>query len=144
MINLSFSLKLAGSEAEVFLEHAGEMLGIFEAEGVGSFGDGLAVVQKGCGSLHDEVTDDSSSRFTRSLTDKVAEIVGRKKQFLGAITDGGQAKLTLPSFAIIAFQQVIVGCGLRLELTFIEHGAIFQYQFEVSDDDAAQVFVIRL
>ena len=135
----------------MFLKHAGEMLGVFEAEEVGGFADGLTFMQKSGGSLHDEVTNDGGCCLARSLTYKVTEIVGRKKQFLGAITDGGQAKLTLPSFAIIAFQQVvkafqqvIVGCGLRLELTFIEHGAIFQYQFEVSDDDAAQVFVIRL
>ena len=35
--------KLAGREAEVFLERAGEVLGIFEAEEVGGLGDGLAV-----------------------------------------------------------------------------------------------------
>ncbi len=87
----------------MFLEHAGEMLGIFEAEGVGSFGDGLAVVQKGCGSLHDEVADDSGCCLARSLTDKVAEIVGREKQFLGTIADGGQAKFVLAAFIIIAF-----------------------------------------
>ena len=135
----------------MFLEHAGEVLGIFEAKEVGGFADGLTFMQKSGGSLHDEVTNDGGCCLTRGLTDKVAEIVGRKKQFLGAITDGGQAKLTLPSFTIIvseqvvkALQQIIVGIGFGLKLALVEHRAILQYQFEVSNDDAAQVFVIRL
>ena len=100
----------------MFLEHAGKVLGIFEAEEVGGFCDGLPVVQKSGGTLHHEVTDDGGSSFTCCLTHKVAEIVGRKKQLLSTITDGGQAKLALPSFAIIvseqvieSFQQIVVG-----------------------------------
>ena len=87
----------------MFLEHACEVLGIFEAKEVGGLADGLAVMQKSGGSLHHEVTDDSSSCLTRSLTHKVAEIVGREKQLLRTITDGGQAKFVLTAFIIIAF-----------------------------------------
>ena len=43
-----------------------------------------------------------------------------------------------------AFQQVVVGCGLGFKLPLIEDGAILQNQFEIGDDDAAQVFVVGL
>ena len=48
----AFLQKLTRSETEVFLEleHAGEVLGIFKAEEVGGFCDGLPVVQKSDGS----------------------------------------------------------------------------------------------
>ena len=87
----------------MFLEHTGEMLGVFEAEEIGGFGDGLSVMQKGDSFLHDEVADDDGCCLAGGLTDKVAEIVGREKQFLGTIADGGQAKFVLAAFIIIAF-----------------------------------------
>ena len=58
----------------MLLEHAGKVLGIFEAEEVGGFADGLTFMQKSGGSLHHKVADDSGSSFTCSLTHKVAEI----------------------------------------------------------------------
>ena len=143
--------KLAGRETEVLLERASEVLGVFEAEEVGGLGDGLAVAQVGGGFLHDKVADDGGGSLAGGLTDEVAEVVGREEQFLGTITDGGQAERALAAFAVIAaqqvveaFQQVVVGCGLGLNLPLIEDGAILQNQFEIGDDDAAQVFVVGL
>ena len=135
----------------MFLEHTGEMLGVFEAEEIGGFGDGLSVMQKGDSFLHDEVADDDGCCLAGGLANEVAEIVGRKEQFLCTITDSGQTEGALAAFIVIAvqqvvesFQQIVVSCGFCLKLTLVENRAIFQYQFEVSDDDAAQVFVIRL
>ena len=134
----------------MLLELAGEVLGIFEAEEVGGFGDGFAIMQVGGGSLHHEIADDGGGCLACCLTDEIAEVVGRKEQLLRTITDGGQTELALTSFAIIVSEQVIealqlivVDCNLRLELTLIESGTILQYQFEVSDDDAAQMLAVR-
>ena len=88
----------------MFLELACEVLGIFESEEVRGLADGFAIMQVSGGSLHHEIADDESCCLTCSLADKVAKVVGRKEQFLSAITDGGQAKLALTSFIIIVFE----------------------------------------
>ena len=99
-----FPYKFGGGNAKMFLELAGEMLGIFESEEVRGLADGFAIMQVSGGSLHHEIADDESCSLTCSLADKVAELVGRKEQLLSAITDGGQAKLALTSFIIIVFE----------------------------------------
>ena len=73
----------------MLFEHAGEVLGVFEAEEVGGFGDGFSAVQEGGGLLHHEVADDGGGCLTSGLADEVTKIVGREKQLLGTITDGG-------------------------------------------------------
>ena len=73
---ISLFQKLAGREAIVFLEHTGEVLGIFEAEEIGGFGNGFPLVQEGGGLLHHEVADDGGGCLTSGLADEVAKIVG--------------------------------------------------------------------
>ena len=85
------------------LEHTGEVLGVFESEDVRGFGDSLPVVKEGGGLLHHEVADDGGGCLTSGLADEVTKIVGREKQLLGTIADGGQAKFVLASFIVIAF-----------------------------------------
>ena len=104
---ISLLQKLAGREAVVFLEHTGEVLGVFETEEVRGFGDGLSAVQEGGGLLHHEVADDGGGCLTSGLADEVTKIVGREKQLLGAVSDGGQAEGALAAFIIIAVQKSI-------------------------------------
>ena len=54
----------------MFLELAGEVLGIFETEEVRGLADGFAIMQVSGGSLHHEVADDGCGCLACSLTDK--------------------------------------------------------------------------
>ena len=69
----------------MFLELACEVLGIFKTEKFGSFCDGLAGMKKASGLLHHVIADEGDGSITCSLTDKVAEIVGREEKLLGEI-----------------------------------------------------------
>ena len=85
----------------MFLELAGEMLGIVETETFGSLRDSGSAHQELLGTLHDEAADMGGGRVARQFTDQVTEIVGRKEQLLGTVFHGGQPQLLLQAFVIV-------------------------------------------
>ena len=76
--------ELGGCDAEILLELARKVLGIFEAEAFSGFGDGGTTEEERLRALHDEAANVGGSRLARQFADEVTEIVGEKKKFLGA------------------------------------------------------------
>ena len=99
--------ELCRSNPEILLELAGEVLGILEAEALSGFGDGGTTEQERLGALHDEATDVGGGGLARQFADDVTEIVGRKKKFLGAVFDGGQAQRALNAVVVVMLKQVL-------------------------------------
>ena len=81
------------------------MIGEFEAEEVGGFGDVVAVHQQALGLVDDVIVDVSDGRTTCGLVDDVAEVTRRIGQFGSAIGNGGQAMSQLPILAEILLEQ---------------------------------------
>ena len=82
------------------------MLGIFEAEALGGFGDGRALKQERLRVLHNETADVRGGGFARQFADQVAEVVGGQEEFLSAVFDGGQAHRALGAIVVIMLQEV--------------------------------------
>ena len=118
------------------LERAREMLGIVEPQHFCCFGDGVASVEQLLGALHDETADGRRGVVARHLTDEVAEVVGREKQFLGTVAHGRQAVLTVELLVVVALQQGIeayqqvvgLALGLGLELAVVESRTVLKKQ----------------
>ena len=71
-----FSVEFRGRLARYVLEHAGEVLRIFEAEAVGDLGDGLPAENLVLGTMDDETADVVLGTFTQGTAHDVAEIAG--------------------------------------------------------------------
>ena len=91
----------------MFLKLAGEVLGIFEAEAFGGFGDGFAGEQERLRALHDETADVGDGRLARQFANQVAEIVGGQEKLLGAVLDRGQAQRALDAVVVVMLKQVL-------------------------------------
>ena len=99
--------ELRGCHPEIFLELAGEVLGIFEAEAFGGFGDGRATEQERLGALHNEAADMGCGRLACQFADEVTEIVGGQEEFLGAVLDRRQSQRALNAVVVVMLQQVL-------------------------------------
>ena len=99
-----------GCDTEILLELAREVLGIFEAETFGGFGDGGALKQKRLRALHDEATDVGSGRLACQFADQVTEIVGGQEEFLGAIFHCRQSHRALDAVVVVMLKQVLKAC----------------------------------
>ena len=85
----------------MLLELACEVLWIVESETFGSLRDSGSAHQELLGTLHDETADMGGGGVARQFTDQVTEIVGRKKQLLGAVFHGRQSHLSLHAVVIV-------------------------------------------
>ena len=104
---MAFSYIGRGRHSEVFFEQAGEVLGIVEAQALGSLGDAGSADKNLLGPLHQETANVGSGGFVGQLANEVAEIVGRQKQLLGAVFHGGQAVLLLKIVVVVLAKQLL-------------------------------------
>ena len=77
------------------LEITGEVLGVFEAEGVGYLGDGETADQQALGTVDKKALDDLRGTLAGDASHHIAEIAGREAEFGGAIFYVRQAVLPL-------------------------------------------------
>ena len=123
------------------------MLGVFEAQGVGNNGDGLALQQHAAGFFHQVAADVARGGFAGAGADKVPEIVGRKAKFAGAVPDAGDAASQLSAFGIVAFQcSVYLSAEIilrdHLELALVIACGKLQQQGDIRQDDAPKMRVL--
>ena len=85
----------------MFLEETGEVLGVFEAEGVGCLGGGEPTDQQALGATDKEALDDLCGTLARNASHHIAEIAGRQAEFGGTIFHVGQAVLSLQASLVI-------------------------------------------
>lgn len=64
----------------VALEESSEVLGIFEAEGIGGLGGGESADHEALGTVNEEMVDGLRGAFARDRAYYVAEVIGRKAQ----------------------------------------------------------------
>ena len=83
------------SDPFLFLEHAAEVLGIFESELVGYLRDARPGRESVFRPLNDVSADMVARRVARCLFDRVSEVVGRHAQPVGAILYGRYAERKL-------------------------------------------------
>ena len=67
-----------GQDACMLLEETGEVLGVFEAEGVGGLGGGEPTDQQALGATDKEALDDLCGTLARNTSHHIAEIAGRQ------------------------------------------------------------------
>ena len=60
----------------MLFEEASEMLGVFEAKGVGGLGDSEAADQQTFGAIDEEALDDLHGVLARNTSHHIAEIAG--------------------------------------------------------------------
>ena len=111
----------------MFLEETGEVLGVFEAEGVGGLGGGEPTDQQALGATDKEALDDLCGTLARNTSHHIAEIAGRQAEFGGAIFHVRQTVLPLQTSRVIVGEyslesrlQVVLSLGGILKLTLIE------------------------
>ena len=85
----------------MLLEETGEVLGIFETEGVGGLGGGETADQQALGTGDKETLDNLCGTLARNTSHHIAEIAGRQAEFGCAIFHVGQAVLPLQAPLVI-------------------------------------------
>ena len=97
--------EFTGCESCYLFEESGEMIGEFEAEEVGGFGDVVTVHQQALGLVDDVIVDVSDGCAACGLVDDVAEVTRRIGQFGSTVSNGRQAMSKLPILAEILLEQ---------------------------------------
>ena len=117
-------------------------MGIVEAKMIGSLRHIGTILKEGLRTLHDKAADMGCGRISCLLADKVAEVVGRQEQLLGAVFHGGKTKLVLDVFIVVVPQEVLKpakGVGV-IEAFLVFSMASFNFTI-VSGSIRADLFV---
>ena len=91
----------------MLLKHPCEVLRIFKAQLFCRARNTGSADKQILGFLHDKTADDVAGRVVSHLADEVSEIVGRKKEFLGAVFHRRKSVGSLLSLIIVASEQVL-------------------------------------
>ena len=131
------------------LEHAAEVLGVFETESVGYLCYGIAGGEQIFCQLYDVLPYVVACRIAGGFFYRIAEIVGRHAEFVGTVLYGGDAVYGMPAALEIVAQQRIefhqyIGVFqlARDKLPVVETLAEVQHQFDVSSYNCILLFVV--
>ena len=134
---------LRGLETCMLLEETGEVLRVFEAEGVGGLADGEAADQQTLGTVNEKALYDLHGTLPGDASHHVAEVTGRQAEFGGTVFHVGQAVLPLQAMFVIvgkhllkSRQQVALSAGGILKLTMIKQPCIVTHQQDIVLQDA--------
>ena len=130
---------LAGGEAGLFFEHAGEVLGVFKAEAVGYLRYAAGGFQFVFGQADDVVAYHVAGGVAGGAFHHVAEIIGRHAEVSGEVVHAGQAFLELHApvevfgeQGVETHQHVGVLCAAHAELAVVETPAIVEHDGDVA------------
>ena len=146
---LSYLSELLRGHASLFLEQAGEVLGVLEAEGVGYLADGVGGRSEAVTGLGEEVLLDELLRTVARLGfHEVAEVVGREVQRIGKVAHGGHSLTGGETLGEIVVEQDVetlheltVNGFAGDELAVVEAHAVVQNQGDVLRHQRAGVAV---
>lgn len=79
----------------MFLEETSEVLGVFEAEGVGGLSGSEPADQQTLGTVDQKALNDLCWTLSRNTSHHISEIAGRQAEFRSAIFHVGQTVLSL-------------------------------------------------
>lgn len=143
--------ELAWGLPRCILEHAGEVLGVFEAQLARHLVDGPAAEDEVLGTPDDELAYVVLRALAKGIADDVAKIARRQAQFAGAMLHAGQSVLLLHAVRIVVGQHLLesaedVAALSRhlLILATVESVAVVEYEQDVVADDVVVPECLRL